>query len=67
LPAQLSEGEIEQRLRSAFVLLEGVTGNPGALVGKLMKAFYETTDRASVKTDVVSKKAREIVQAAEKL
>jgi hypothetical protein len=48
------------------VVLEGAVGNPGALVGKLIKVFYETTERASVKADVVSKKAREIVQAAGK-
>ncbi|ELU44153.1 YqeY domain-containing protein [Rhizoctonia solani AG-1 IA] len=64
LPAQLSEEEIENRLREAFSKLESTTGNPGALVGKLMKAFYETTERASVQADAVSKKAREIIQSA---
>jgi uncharacterized protein YqeY len=64
LPAQLSEEEVESRLREAFSKLENTAGNPGALVGKLMKAFYETTERASVQADAVSKKAREIIQAA---
>ncbi|KAG8705109.1 hypothetical protein FRC11_009309 [Ceratobasidium sp. 423] len=64
LPAQLSEEEVDRRLREAFSKLETTTGNPGALVGKLMKAFYETTERASVQADAVSKKAREIIQSA---
>lgn len=66
LPTQLGDEEIEQRLREAFSKLESTTGNPGALVGKLMKAFYETTERASVQADAVSKKAREIIQSAAK-
>ncbi|KAJ1305731.1 hypothetical protein OPQ81_010463 [Rhizoctonia solani] len=64
LPAQLSEEEVDRRLREAFSKLETTTGNPGALVGKLMKTFYETTERASVQADAVSKKAREIIQSA---
>jgi uncharacterized protein YqeY len=64
LPAQLSEEEVERRLREVFAKLENATGNPGALIGKLMKAFYETTERASVQADAVSKKAREIIQSA---
>ncbi|CAE6448618.1 unnamed protein product [Rhizoctonia solani] len=64
LPAQLNEEEVENRLREAFSKLENTTGNPGALVGRLMKAFYETTERASVQADAVSKKAREIIQSA---
>ncbi|CAE6502671.1 unnamed protein product [Rhizoctonia solani] len=64
LPAQLSEEEVDRRLREAFSKLETTTGNPGALIGKLMKGFYETTERASVQADAVSKKAREIIQSA---
>ncbi|CAE6444539.1 unnamed protein product [Rhizoctonia solani] len=64
LPAQMSEEEVDRRLREAFSKLETTTGNPGALIGKLMKAFYETTERASVQADAVSKKAREIIQSA---
>ncbi|CAE6469291.1 hypothetical protein ACGC1H_000050 [Rhizoctonia solani] len=64
LPAQLSENEVDRRLHEAFSKLESTTGNPGALVGKLMKAFYETTERASVQADAVSKKAREMIQSA---
>ncbi|CAE7222382.1 unnamed protein product [Rhizoctonia solani] len=64
LPAQLSEEEIDRRLSEAFSKLEVTVGNPGALVGKLMKVFYETTERASVQSDAVSKKAREMVQSA---
>lgn len=66
LPAQLGEEVIEERLREAYSKLNATTGNPGALVGKLMKAFYETTERASVQADTVSKKARQIIQAAAK-
>ncbi|KAF8606120.1 GatB/YqeY domain-containing protein [Ceratobasidium sp. AG-I] len=66
LPTQLGDEEIEQRLREAFSKLEATTGNPGALVGKLLKAFYETTERASVQADAVSKKAREIILSAAK-
>ncbi|KAG8738660.1 hypothetical protein FRC10_006628, partial [Ceratobasidium sp. 414] len=71
LPPQLTEIEVEQRLRATFASLQeagGATGNmnPNALVGKLLKAFYETTERASVKVDSVSKKAKEIVQAVAK-
>ena len=66
LPTQLGDEEIEKRLREAFAKLESTAGNPGALVGKLMKAFYETTERASVQADVVSKKAREIIRSAVK-
>ncbi|CAE6478574.1 unnamed protein product [Rhizoctonia solani] len=64
LPAQLNEEEVDRRLREAFSKLETTTGNTGALVGKLMKAFYEKTERASVQADAVSKKAREIIQSA---
>ncbi|KAH7322302.1 Yqey-like protein-domain-containing protein [Rhizoctonia solani] len=64
LPAQLSEEDVDRRLREAFLKLESTAGSPGALVGKLMKAFYETTERASVQADAVSKKAREIIQSA---
>ncbi|KAG9079233.1 hypothetical protein FRC06_007867 [Ceratobasidium sp. 370] len=71
LPPQLTEIEVEQKLRAAFASLQEAGGavgniNPNALVGKLMKVFYETTERASVKADAVSKKAKEIVQAAAK-
>ncbi|CAE6399941.1 unnamed protein product [Rhizoctonia solani] len=64
LPTQLSEEEVDRRLQEAFSKLESTEGNPGALVGKLMKAFYEATERASVQADAVSKKAREMIQAA---
>ncbi|KAG9095500.1 hypothetical protein FS749_010339 [Ceratobasidium sp. UAMH 11750] len=70
LPPQLTDVEVEDKLRIAFTSLQeaGMAGNlnPNALVGKLLKSFYETTERASVKADVVSKNAREIVQAAAK-
>ncbi|KAG8770016.1 hypothetical protein FRC12_004577 [Ceratobasidium sp. 428] len=68
LPPQLSDSEIEQKLQAAFATLGATSGNvnPNALVGKLMKSFYETTERASVKADAVSKKAKEIIQAAAK-
>ncbi|QRW11273.1 YqeY domain-containing protein [Ceratobasidium sp. AG-Ba] len=65
LPPQLSDSEIDQRLQTAFASLQGATGgNPGAVVGKILKAFYETTERASVKVEDVSRRAKEIVQAA---
>ncbi|KAB5588762.1 Altered inheritance of mitochondria protein 41 [Ceratobasidium theobromae] len=64
LPAQLSEAEIERRLREAFTKIESTAGNVGALTGKLMKVFYQTTERSSVQGDAVSKIAREIIQAA---
>ncbi|KAG8711278.1 hypothetical protein FRC08_016085 [Ceratobasidium sp. 394] len=70
LPPQLTDVEVEDKLRIAFTSLQeaGTAGNlnPNALVGKLLKSFYETTERASVKADAVSKRAREIVQAAAK-
>ncbi|KAG8712099.1 hypothetical protein FRC08_015032 [Ceratobasidium sp. 394] len=70
LPPQLTDVEVEDKLRTAFTSLQeaGTAGNlnSNALVGKLLKSFYETTERASVKADAVSKKAREIVQAAAK-
>lgn len=64
LPPQLSDSEIDERLETAFASLKEVGGNPGAAVGKLLKAFYETTERASVKVEDVSRKAKEVVQSA---
>ncbi|CAE6406648.1 unnamed protein product [Rhizoctonia solani] len=64
LPVQLSEEEVDRRLREAFSKLQSTAGNSGALVGKLIKAFYETTERAAVQGEAVSKKAREIIESA---
>jgi uncharacterized protein YqeY len=62
LPPQLTESEVEERLRAIIKNLgEGLDKQRG--VGIVMKEFYQQVDKAQVQGDMVAKKVRDLLSS----
>ncbi|KDQ21944.1 hypothetical protein BOTBODRAFT_217813 [Botryobasidium botryosum FD-172 SS1] len=65
VPAQLSESDIEAHLTELITSIKSEVGSKlpeGAVVGKVLKAFFEKVDKSLVQGDVVSRKAKELLK-----